>query len=387
VRQARATHALPKRQPRASKERMRFLPEPSHAHGAAAALPECAVLLCNLGTPDAPDAPALRRYLAEFLADPRVVEIPRWAWWPILHGIVLRTRPAKSAAKYARIWTSEGSPLKVWTEKQARLLEGYLGQRGHRVAVRPAMRYGAPSIASVLSSLKAAGVGRILVLPLYPQYCAATTASVFDAVAVWAQRTRTLPELRFVNSYHDDAGYIDALAKSVTDHWMVNGRGEQLVMSFHGVPARTLALGDPYHCACRKTARLLAERLTLKPGQWSVTFQSRFGKAKWLEPATEPTLRTLAAQGVQRVDVICPGFAGDCLETLEEIAIEARSAFLAAGGKEFHYIECLNDRHEGMAALAAIALRHLQGWDTSGETDEGALRTQRERALALGAER
>lgn len=351
---------------------MRFLPEPSRTDGTPPRLPGCAVLLCNLGTPDAADAPALRRYLAEFLADPRVVEIPRWLWWPILHGVVLRTRPAKSAAKYARIWTSDGSPLAVWTGKQARLLEGYLGQRGHRVAVRPAMRYGEPSIATVLSELKAGGASRILVLPLYPQYCAATTASVVDAVAAWSQRTRRLPELRFVNGYHDDAGYIDALARRVSDHWMKHGRGERLVMSFHGMPARTRELGDPYHDACHATARLLAERLSLTPGRWSVAFQSRFGRAKWLEPATEPTLRALAADGVGRVDVICPGFAADCLETLEEIALEGRAAFLAAGGKEFHYIDCLNDRHEWLAALASIALRHMQGWNP--ETDTGDLR-------------
>lgn len=342
---------------------MRFLPEPSKPDGAASRLPGRAVLLCNLGTPDAADAPALRRYLAEFLSDPRVVEIPRWLWWPILHGVVLRTRPAKSAAKYARIWSPDGSPLAVWTDKQARLLEGYLGQRGQRVAVRPAMRYGQPSIAGVLSELKAGGASRILVLPLYPQYCAATTASVADAVAAWSQRTRALPELRFVNGYHDDAGYIDALAKRVSDHWMKHGRGERLVMSFHGMPARTRELGDPYHGACHETARLLAERLSMKPGQWSVTFQSRFGAAKWLEPATEATLRALASEGVTRVDVICPGFTADCLETLEEIALEARAAFLAAGGKAFHYIDCLNDQHEWMVALASIALRHLQGWE------------------------
>lgn len=355
---------------------MQFLPEPRRTGGAARTLPDCAVLLCNLGTPDAADAPALRRYLAEFLSDPRVVEIPRVLWWPILHGVVLRTRPAKSAAKYARVWTPEGSPLAVWTERQARLLEGYLGQRGHRVAVRPAMRYGKPSIANVLSDLKTGGVRRIVVLPLYPQYCAATTASVADAVAAWMQRTRSLPELRFVNDYHADAGYIDALAASVSDHWMKHGRAGHLVMSFHGMPARTRELGDPYHDACHATARLLAERLTLKPGQWSVAFQSRFGKAKWLEPATEPTLRALAAEGVARVDVICPGFAADCLETLEEIALEGRAAFLAAGGKEFHYIECLNDRHEWLAALASIALRHLQGWDTGGAApgEQGGVR-------------
>ena len=360
------------------------MPELRPAHAAAEPLPPCAVLLCNLGTPDAPDAKALRRYLAEFLSDPRVVEIPRWAWWPILHGIVLRTRPAKSAAKYARIWSAAGSPLKVWTDKQARLLEGYLGQRGLRVTVRPAMRYGAPAIANVLSDMRAAGVQRILVLPLYPQYCAATTASVVDAVAQWAQRTRALPELRFVNGYHDDAGYIEALARRVSDHWMTHGRGDKLVMSFHGVPARTIALGDPYRDACLQTAHLLAARLTLRPAQWMVTFQSRFGKARWLEPYTDASLRALARNGVRRVDLICPGFAADCLETLEEIAIEARASYLAAGGAEFHYIECLNDQHEGMAALTAIAQRHLAGWDTRATTDDATLRVPPERAPALG---
>jgi ferrochelatase len=330
----------------------------------------------------------MRRYLAEFLSDPRVVEIPRALWWPILHGIILRVRPAKSAAKYARIWTSDGSPLRVWTHKQALLLAGYLGERGHRVAVRYAMRYASPSVASVLSQLKAEGAQRILVLPLYPQYSGPTTASVVDAVCDWARRTRALPELRFVNRYHDDAGYIDALATTITAHWMKHGRGDRLVMSFHGVPRRTLDLGDPYHCECRKTARLLAERLQLKPAEWTVTFQSRFGKARWLEPYTEPTLRALAAQGVGRVDLVCPGFAADCLETLEEIAIEAREAFLAAGGREFHYIACLNDEPAWIRALADIAQRNLQGWDTGradDASDEASLRARRERALALGA--
>ena len=368
---------------------MKLLPEPAHRHGVPAAGPATAVLLCNLGTPDEPTAPAMRRYLAEFLDDRRVVEIPRLLWWPILHGIILRVRPARSAAKYARIWTRDGSPLRVWTHKQALLLQGALGERGHRVVVRHAMRYGSPSIASVLSQLKADGAQRILVLPLYPQYSGPTTASVVDAVGAWAQRTRALPELRLVNRYHDDDGYIAALAKRVTDHWMAHGRGDRLVMSFHGVPRRTLDLGDPYHCECRKTARLLAERLGLEPAQWTVTFQSRFGKARWLEPYTEPTLRALAAQGVERVDLVCPGFAADCLETLEEIAIEARAAFLAAGGKAFHYIECLNDAPAWIAALAGIAQRHLQGWDTrrpaDAEEDAAAARAQRERALALGA--
>lgn len=363
---------------------MTFRAEPPHVHGTAPAEPPTAVLLCNLGTPDEPTAPAVRRYLAEFLSDPRVVEIPRLLWWPILHGIILRVRPKKSAAKYASIWTPEGSPLKLWTEKQARLLAGYLGERGHRVAVRSAMRYGNPSVASVLDELKTAGAARVLVLPLYPQYSGPTTASIVDAVAAWAQSTRALPELRFVNRYHDDPGYIGALAKRVQDHWQRHGRPDKLVMSFHGVPQRTLLLGDPYHCECLKTGRLLAERLQLKPEAWTVTFQSRFGKARWLEPYTEPTLRALAAQGVARVDLICPGFVGDCLETLEEIGIEARDAFLAAGGKAFNYIACLNDQHEWISALADISLRHLQGWDL-GSPDAAALEAQRQRALALGA--
>lgn len=362
-----------------------MLAEPEHRHGAGPAGPATVVLLCNLGTPDEPTPAATRRYLAEFLSDPRVVEIPRLLWWPILHGIILRLRPRKSAAKYARIWTRKGSPLRVGTHKQALLLAGYLGEREQRVGVRYAMRYGHPSLPEVLSQLKSEGAQRILVLPLYPQYSGPTTGSVIDAVAAWAQRTRTVPELRFVNRYHDDPGYIDALAASVTAHWMRHGRGERLVMSFHGLPQRTLALGDPYHCECQKTARLLAERLKLRPEQWTATFQSRFGRAKWLEPYTEPTLRALAQSGVGRVDVLCPGFAADCLETLEEIAIEARAAFLDAGGKEFHYIACLNDRHEWIAALADIAQRHLQGWDTTGRVGEAALRAQRQRALALGA--
>jgi ferrochelatase len=365
---------------------MPFAPEPQHDHGPTAGTPRTAVLLCNLGTPDAPTPAGVRRYLAEFLSDPRVVEIPRLVWWPILHGIVLRLRPARSAARYAGIWMAEGSPLKVWTEKQAKLLAGYLGERGQRVLVKPAMRYGKPSIASVLDELKRDGVTRVLVLPLYPQYCAATTASVADAVAQWSLRVRALPELRFVNRYHDDTGYIEALARRVQDHWQTHGRGDKLVLSFHGVPRRTLALGDPYHCECLKTARLLAERLGLAPAQLLVTFQSRFGKAEWLQPYTEPTLAALARQGTQRVDVMCPGFTADCLETLEEIDIEARQAFLRAGGKEFHYIACLNDQHEWIAALAQIAMTHLQGWPVGPPTLQDAAR-RRERALAMGAAR
>ncbi|NCT84639.1 MAG: ferrochelatase [Comamonadaceae bacterium] len=362
---------------------MAFLPEPPQRHGAAPAT-DVAVLLCNLGTPEAPTAPALRRYLAQFLADPRVVEIPKLVWALILHGIILRVRPAKSAAKYASIWTPEGSPLKVWTTKQAKLLQGYLGERGLRVKVAMAMRYGEPAIAAQLSALKRDGARRVLVLPAYPQYSGATTASVIDDVARWTLQTRHLPELRFVNRYHDDSGYIAALAQTVREHWQREGRGDRLVMSFHGMPERTLHLGDPYHCECLKTGRLLAEALGLKDGEWLVTFQSRFGRAKWLQPYTEPSLVKLATGGVKAVDVICPGFAADCLETLEEINQEARAAFLAAGGERFGYIPCLNDHPAGMRALADLAERHLQGWPPAAPHAD-TLALQRQRALAAGA--
>ena len=361
---------------------MAFHPEPAFKHGQA---PRTAIVLCNLGTPDEPTAPALRRYLAEFLGDHRVVEIPKALWMLILHGIILRTRPAKSAAKYASVWTPEGSPLKVWTEKQATLLRGYLGERGHQVTVRYAMRYGNPSIPAVLDELKAQGVNRVLILSAYPQYSGTTTASVFDAVAHWGLKTRHLPELRFVNRYHDDPGYIDALHRKVRTHWMHSGQADHLVMSFHGVPERTLLLGDPYHCECLKTARMLAEKLGLDKDRYTVTFQSRFGKAKWLEPYTEPTLVALAQKGVKSVDVVCPGFTSDCLETLEEIRMEAQEAYLHAGGERFEYIDCLNDSPDWIRALADLSERHLQGWATKHADDPMQLGASRERALALGA--
>ncbi|MDI1274392.1 ferrochelatase [Polaromonas sp.] len=365
---------------------MSFSPEPTFEHGQPPSAPSgTAVLYCNLGTPDAPTAAALRPYLAQFLSDHRVIEIPKALWWFILHGIILRVRPKKSAAKYASIWTAEGSPLKVWTAKQATLLRGYLGERGHHVEVRYAMRYGQPSVAAQLNSLKAEGVTRILVLPAYPQYSGTSTASVFDAVYSWAAKTRRIPELRFVNHYHDHPGYIAALAARVRAHWATQGRADKLVMSFHGVPERTLHLGDPYHCECHKTARLLAEELGLAKEHYRVTFQSRFGKAKWLEPYTEPTLVALAKAGVKSVDVMCPGFTGDCLETLEEIAQEAKEAFVHAGGKTFNYIACLNDSPEWLAALRDIALQHLSGWPTQSSPDVQALAASRAAALARGA--
>jgi len=364
----------------------RFATEPAYSHGQRA---RTAVLYCNLGTPDEATTPAVRRYLAEFLSDPRVVEIPRLLWWLILNGVILRFRPARSAAKYASVWTPEGSPLRVWTQKQALLLQGWLGQKGQPVLVRYAMRYGQPSIATQLDALKAEGATRILILTAYPQYSATTTASVFDAVYAWAARTRHVPELRFVNRYHDDPAYIEALTKNIRAHWKTNGRGDKLVMSFHGLPQRNLMLGDTYHCECHKTARLLANRLGLAKDDYMVTFQSRLGRAQWLQPYTEPSLVKMAAAGLQRVDVVCPGFTSDCLETLEEIGMEARDAFIRAGGKEFQFIPCLNDRPEWISALCDLAQRHMQGWPapSGAKPEEGAEESSasRQRALDMGA--
>lgn len=368
---------------------MRPAKEPSYTHGS---ISKTAVVLVNLGTPDAPTAPAVRRYLKEFLSDPRVVEIPRAVWWFILNGLILPLRSSKSAEKYASIWTEDGSPLKVHTERQAKLLRGYLGERGHQVEVACAMRYGQPSLPGVLDRLKADGCDRILILPAYPQYSGTTTASAFDAVFRHFSRVRNVPELRLVKHYHDHEAYIHALAKVIRSYWDLNGRPDKLVMSFHGVPKRTLLLGDPYHCECHKTARLLAKQLQLSADDYVVTFQSRFGKAEWLQPYTAPMLQTLGKEGRRRVDVVCPGFVSDCLETLEEIAMEGRQEFLHAGGKEFHYIPCLNEDPAWITAMADIAEEHLIGWPTmltpamqAERETEAAL--SRQQALLHGAER
>ncbi|HSD61017.1 MAG TPA: ferrochelatase [Burkholderiales bacterium] len=360
----------------------RYLPEPTYQHGA----PErTAVLLVNLGTPEAATAKALRPYLREFLSDPRVVEIPRAIWWLILNGFILTTRPRASAEKYAAVWSPEGSPLKVHTERQARLLLGFLGQRVKPApVVEYAMRYGHPSIPEVLERLRAQNCRRILVLPLYPQYAASTTASAFDAVFLGLMRMRNVPAVRTVRHYHDHPGYIAALAQNVRDYWTRNGVPDQLLMSFHGVPRFSLDKGDPYHCECQKTGRMLAEALGLPPERYRLTFQSRFGRAEWLKPYTAATLEELGRQKAGRVDVVCPGFVADCLETLEEIAIEGKTAFLNAGGREFHYIPALNEREDWIRALSDVALTHLQGWLAAPpSTDE--LQRSRERARALGA--
>lgn len=350
---------------------------------------KAAVVLVNLGTPQAPTAKAVRPFLREFLSDTRVVEIPRLIWWFLLNCIIVPFRSKKTAAKYAAIWTNEGSPLKIHTQKQATLLRGYLGETGHQVDVVPAMRYGQPALPDVLAELQKNGCERVLILPAYPQYSGTTTASIVDAVLAHYKNVRNIPELRFIKHYHDHPGYIGALKKSVLEHWNQNQRGEHLVMSFHGVPKRTLLSGDPYHCECQKTARLLAQSLGLKEGDYSVTFQSRFGKAQWLQPYTLPTVQALAKKGVKRVDVICPGFISDCLETLEEINIEVRREFMLAGGTEFNYIPCLNEDVHWMRGLADITQDHLYPWPTGSE----ALRQQQQLAAAslvlakqLGAE-
>jgi ferrochelatase len=339
---------------------MRFLPEPPPDHGAIA---KTAILLVNLGTPAAPTAAAVRRYLREFLSDPRVVEIPRAIWNPILYGVVLTTRPRRSAARYAAIWMPEGSPLRVYTERQAKLLQGFLGDRLNAppLVVDYAMRYGEPSIGAVLERLRAARCDRLLVLPLYPQYAASTTATAFDQVFRELARLRNVPEVRVVKHFHDHPAYIRALGDLVRERWRATGRPDQLVMSFHGVPRYTLERGDPYHCECQKTARLLAAELELPDTTWQIAFQSRFGRAEWLKPYTADVLADLGRRG-QRVDVVCPGFVSDCLETLEELGIEGKEIVLAAGGKGFGLLPCLNDRAGWIEALATIAREHLGGW-------------------------
>ncbi|WP_188238021.1 ferrochelatase [Sphingopyxis sp. LK2115] len=318
--------------------------------------PRVGVLIVNLGTPDAPDPPSVRRYLAQFLSDRRVVEIPPILWQPVLRGIILRTRPNKSAHAYAQIWTDDGSPLAAITRAQAAALQTALGSG---VEVAYAMRYGEPAIGRAIDALTAAGCRRILIAPLYPQYCAATTATVIDAAADHLKTLRWQPALRFLPPYADDPSYLDALKASVEAGLAtLDFVPDILLASFHGMPERTLHLGDPYHCQCQKTARLLSEALG-RPVE--VAFQSRFGRAKWLEPATDVRLEALAKAG-KGVAIFAPGFAADCLETLEELAIRGREQFMAAGGRHFAYLPCLNADAPGMAMLEALVRRELAGW-------------------------
>lgn len=319
--------------------------------------PRIGVLLINLGTPDAPEPGAVRRYLAEFLSDPRVVEIPRWAWKPILHGIILRTRPKKSAHAYSQVWSEEGSPLAAITARQATKLQARLGGE---VTVDWAMRYGNPGIEGAIERMVDAGVTRILASPLYPQYCAATTASAMDATFAAIAAQRWQPALRTLPPYFDDPLYIGALKSDLERQIAaLDFTPDRLLLSFHGMPQRTLELGDPYHCHCRKTARLLGEAMGRDV---DVAFQSRFGRAKWLEPATDATLAGYPGQGVKRVAIAAPGFSADCLETLEELGIRERESFLGAGGTHFARLDCLNDSDQGMAMLDGLIRRELAGW-------------------------
>jgi len=360
---------------------MPFRKEPPHLHGTVS---QSAIVLVNLGTPDEPTRASVRRYLKQFLSDPRVVEIPRQIWWFILSLIILPFRSGQSAAKYRTIWTRDGSPLRIFTGQQAARLQTALAERGHAdVKVAMAMRYGSPSLPDVLDQLKQEGCDRIVVLPAYPQYSGTTTASIWDAVFQHYAQVRNVPELRLVKHYHDHEGYIRALRDTVQAHWDAHGRGQKLLMSFHGVPKRTLELGDPYFCECQKSARLLADALGLERDDYLVTFQSRFGKAEWLQPYTAPTVQQLAKSGIERIDVICPGFTSDCLETLEEINLEVRHDFISNGGKEFNYIACLNASPSWIRGLAEIAEQHLIGWPT---IQTPAQREARRLDAARGAE-
>ena len=337
-----------------------FESEPQYEHGLPDSL---GVLLVNLGTPDAATPAAVRRFLGAFLSDRRVVEVPPLIWRPILHGYILRTRPAKSAMAYQKIWTDRGSPLLLHSMQIALSVQEKLNARlSGAVNVELGVVYGNPAIESALQKMHEQCVRRIVVLPIYPQYSGTTTASVFDKVTSALSRRRWIPELRFINHYHDAAGYVSALAASVRDYWDINGRGDRLLMSFHGVPKRTLLNGDPYHCQCQKTARLVAEALELDEHEWEISFQSRVGREEWLRPYTDDTLKRLGHDKTVRVDVVCPGFAADCLETLEEIAIQNAELFTQSGGGELRYIPALNARDDHVAFLSRLIEKNIAGW-------------------------
>ena len=362
-----------------------YKPEPPFSHGDQL---KVGILLANLGTPDAPTAKALRPYLRQFLSDTRVVEIPRAIWWWILNGIILVIRPKKSAAKYAQVWTNEGSPLLVHAKKQTQLFRGFLAQRiNSPFAVELGMSYGNPSMQSAIEKLKAQHCDKILVFPLFPQYAASSTSATLDAVWKVLLKMRNVPAVRTIRSYNDHPAYIAALASSVQAYWQINGKPTKLVMSFHGVPKVHLTKGDPYHCACHKTGRLLAEALALNKDDYVIAFQSRFGKQEWLKPYLASTLEALGKAKTKRIDVICPGFSSDCLETLEEIAMEGKEIFTHAGGGEYHYIPALNENEAWIHAMTEIALENLQGW-VSNDWDSGHAKQDNEmtklRAQALG---
>jgi len=360
-----------------------YLGTTDYVHGTPSRL---GVLLVNLGTPDEPTTPAVRRYLAEFLWDPRVIEMSRPLWWLILHGIILRVRPSKSAHAYQKVWTPAGSPLLVESRALTDALAGRLRSRlGDRVRIELGMTYGNPSLGDALERLRRDNVQRLLVLPMYPQYSATTTASIFERVTAELSRWRWIPELRMVNQYWDEDRYVAALADSIAAHWQQHGR-KHLLFSFHSIPKRYFLAGDPYHCFCHGTAARVATRLGLSKDEWSLGFQSRFGREEWLKPYVDLLLADYAKSGPKRVTLVCPGFATDCLETLEEISMQNREAFLAHGGEAFDYVPCLNSSAPHVDLYEHLVLKHAQGWPELERRDDAALLAQsRERALALGA--
>ncbi len=339
------------------------------------------VLITNLGTPEAPTKQALKPYLKQFLSDPRVVEVPKLIWWCVLNLIILNVRPQKSAEAYATVWTEDGSPLLTHTKQQAAALQAkFDADRPGEVLVDFAMRYGQPSVSNAVDSLLKRGARKVVVLPLYPQYCASTTGSTFDALAEDFTRRRWLPELRFINQYHDDTRFIQCIAESIKTHWDEHGRADKLVFSYHGIPKRYLLNGDPYHCECHKTTRLVAEVLGLAKDEYMTTFQSRFGREEWLKPYTDETLKGLPEQGVKSLQVICPGFSADCLETIEEIGEENREYFMENGGERYEYIPCLNATDAHIDMLYGLLQDHMQGW-TNASVDEIAIRAKEAKAL------
>ncbi len=339
---------------------VRYLDTPNFNHDATEKL---GVLLVNSGTPDSPSTRDVRRFLARLLGDPRVVEAPRAFWLPLLHGVILRTRPFRSARKYRSIWTEQGSPLMRYSLELRAALQAELAHRVIApIQIEVGMLYANPSVPAALARLREADCRRILVVPMFPQYCGASTAPVFDQVTRELQRWRWVPELRFVSDYHDHPGYIAALRNSVREHWERHGRTQHLLMSFHGIPERYFRKGDPYFCRSQRTARLLADELNLGADEWSVAFQSKYGPGAWLKPYCDEVIEAMPSRGVRSVAVICPGFSADCLETVEEIDIENRERFLHAGGERFDYIPALNARPDHSRAIADLVAQHLQGW-------------------------
>ena len=336
---------------------MKYIGQTDYDHEGAS--PRQGILLCNLGTPDAPRPAELRRYLKEFLSDPRVVEIPRLLWWMILNLIILRIRPRRSAKLYQSVWTEAGSPLMLYSQGQVAAVKQRLAEKYGDIPVVLGMRYGNPSMASAIKQLTDKNVRDIIVLPLYPQYAGATTGSTFDAIAKTFTKLRWVPELQFINGYHKSEGYLDALCTTIKRHIEQHGQPDKFVFSYHGTPERYLKNGDPYHCFCHQTTRLVREKLGFDESQVMTTFQSRFGREPWLQPYTDKTLEQLPEDGVKHVAVICPGFSSDCLETIEEINMEARESFIESGGDQFHYIPCLNDDPVHIDALVSILEKRL----------------------------